>query len=48
MQRNNVTRWVCVGYYGICIKYIYSFTFVDFGNSDLLIVLHLHLLIYLC
>lgn len=48
MQRNNVTRWVCVGYCGICIKHIYSFTFVDFDNLDLLIVLHLHLLIYLC
>ena len=48
MQRNDVTRWVCVGYYGICIKYIYSFMFVDFNNLDLLIGLHLHLLIYLC
>lgn len=48
MQRNNVTRWVCVGYHSICIKYIYSFMFVDFENLGLLIVLHLHLLIYLC
>ena len=48
MQRNDVTRWVCVGYYGICIKYIYSFMFVDFNNLDLFIDLHLHLLIYLC